>query len=101
VKRSVLPPNLIRALRWVAYRFRVILFVLLTLALWWVFANLAQRVIDCVPGGIECITSGRSAGDSGDVASGGQRWAIMAVGFLAALWAATRVFFPPEDLDRP
>jgi hypothetical protein len=87
-----------------------ILFVMVTLALWYVFQLMVRIVITCLPGGDACLlgwpgwplqmlvwpVSNAARFLYGSAALD----AIVSLVTLAlALWPAIQIFFPPEDLS--
>lgn len=109
--------------RQTANRFKAIVFVLLTLLLWFVFALLSQAIVTAVPRVGECMRErgvfrcatlavsarGMSPASGTQVpasqANGENRpnrgvdVAVLIISLLAALWAASRAVYPPEDFD--
>ena len=101
--------------RWIRKRtYTPILFVIATLAFWYLFQLLVRIVITCLPGGDSCLlgwapwplhmlvwpipSPSRFLYDSPTLD------ALVSVITLAlALWPAIQIFFPPEDLgtDQP
>lgn len=83
-------------------------FVLITLLFWLVFAVLAQAVVTAVQAMPQCVkTSGIVScllllGGPNDVTPTPRvNWVVLIVTLLGALWAASRLVFPPEDFDTP
>ena len=83
-------------------RFGAILFVLTTIALWFVFGSLSEVAITCIPGGARCLLAGGwqswSNGNGTDAISG-RDMVVMLISLAIAAWAAMRMFYPPEDFD--
>ena len=108
--------------RHIAKRFKAILFVLLTLLLWFLFALLSQAIVTAVPRVGECMrehgivgcatfaisapaenpSSGTQVGNlqaENNPPNRGVDVAVLILSLLAALWAAGRAVYPPEDFD--
>jgi hypothetical protein len=110
--------------RHTARRFKAILFVLVTLLLWFVFALLSQAVVATVPrvgdcmraqGVVGCVKtlaistsalSPASETQAIDAQAENRRSpnraldvTVLVISLLAALWAAARALYPPEDFD--
>lgn len=118
------PANAFADKRHRAKRFKAILFVLVTLVLWFLFALLSQAIVATVPrvggcmreqGVVGCVktlaispsevsrTSGTQAIDvhaeNPRSPNRGVDVTVLIISLLAALWAAGRAVYPPEDFD--
>jgi hypothetical protein len=113
----------------VAKRLEAVLLVLVTLFLWFIFALLSQAIVTAVPnvgacmrerGIFACLTTagavnsrpalGQPATSQDDPAQRRQNTqrtsralevAVLIISLLAALWAASRAVYPPDDFDNP
>jgi hypothetical protein len=108
----------------IARRLKAILFVLVTLLLWFVFALLSQAIVATVPrvgdcmraqGVVGCVktlaistsaVSPASEPQAIDAQAENRRSpsraldvTVLIISLLAALWAAARAVYPPEDFD--
>ncbi len=81
-------------------RVSVLFFILATLGMWWLFAVLAHSVVRCVPGGAPCWYPWQGNPSPPDL-SETVSIAVLIVSLLAAVWAAQRMVFPPEDFSTP
>ena len=81
-------------------------FVLCAFAFWFLFTGLAKVVITCAPS-IGCtwdqlhtVTLTNTASPGAPNALRIRDLVVLSMTLLTALWAASRIFFPPEKFDR-
>ena len=72
-------------------------FIVVTLIAWYVFASLAETVVNCVPWrwGGDCV----SPFTSRPRLSTGIRISMLIVSLCAAIWAASRLFYTAEKYE--
>jgi hypothetical protein len=72
-------------------------FIVVTLVAWWVFASLAETVVNCVPwrlgGACESPFTNRPRLQSG------VRISMLIVSLIAAIWVANRLFYTAETYE--
>ena len=78
-------------------RVAVLFFILATLGFWWLFIVLSHSVVLCVPGGQPCWhplmeTKAEDLNEKLAIT-------VLIISLVAALWAAQRLVFPPEDFS--
>jgi hypothetical protein len=81
-------------------RWSVLFFILATLGFWWLFAVLSHSVVRCIPGGDACWYPWQDATGLKELPEK-MGIAVLIISLLAALWAAQRLVFPPEDFSKP
>jgi hypothetical protein len=78
-----------------------ILFVIVTLALWYFFQLLMRIVITCLPGGDACLLGLWPNVPRFLYGSAPLDVIVSLLTLALALWPSIRIFFPPEDLSAP
>jgi len=72
-------------------------FIVVTLLAWWLFASLAETVVNCVPwrlgGACESPFTARPRLQSG------VRISMLIVSLIAAIWVANRLFYTVESYE--
>jgi len=72
-------------------------FVIVTLVAWWLFASLAETVVNCVPwrlgGSCESPFTSRPRLEVG------VRVSMLLVSLFAAIWVANRLFYSPDTYE--
>lgn len=71
-------------------------FVVVTLVAWWLFASLAETVVNCVPWKYEGCTSPFT--DRPRLAIG-VRVSLLLVSLVAAIWVANRMFYTADTYE--
>ena len=87
---------------WIRGRpFTPILFVIVTLLLWYFFQLLMRIVITCLPGGDACLLRLWPDVPKFLYSSAPLDLIVSLLTLALALWPSIRIFFPPEDLSVP
>jgi len=85
--------------------FKGVLFVVAALGLWYMFALLAETVVIAVMSVPACLRANHGAmcvlpWRYVDITAAGMPRTVLVISLIAALWAASRWVYPPEDFNR-
>jgi hypothetical protein len=75
-------------------RFKPLVFIVATLAAWWLITLLANVVITCVPGGAPCGAAGPLIPS---MTMSRPQWALVLMSVIAALWVSKMMVYPNRD----